>query len=360
MKNLITIVVICTITLTACTEAFKKGGDGIEYKIISKGNGKKLNYGNFMQMHIVQMYKGAKDTVLSDSRDMMPRIEVFDSVQTPPVYFKILRQLKSGDSLVLRTLTDSVFKKQPDQMPPYMKKGKYLYTTIKLVNIFETKDQADSANKAEWALAKAKCTTSKLLLLKKISLQKSLNWIKILRHWKTILLKNNIKAQKTKWGTFVVINTPGTGANASPNDVVTVNYTGKTFDSSKVFDSNIDPKFKHTQPYQVSMGQLGSVIPGWTDGFALLNKGCKATMYIPSPLGYGTQGNGTIKPNDILVFDIDMVNIEDEEALIKANQEKEAAAQKQMQEAEMKRADSLSKATPKKCFKWFINHAFTR
>ena len=35
-----------------------------------------------------------------------------------------------------------------------MKKGKYLYTHVKMVNIFETKEQADSANQAETVMAK--------------------------------------------------------------------------------------------------------------------------------------------------------------------------------------------------------------
>ena len=52
------------------------------------------------------------------------------------------------------------------------------------------------------------------------------------------------------------------------------------------------------------------VIPGWTDGLKLLNKGAKAKFYIPSSLAYGAQGAGQdIKPNEILVFDIEVVDI---------------------------------------------------
>ena len=41
-------------------------------------------------------------------------------------------------------------------------------------------------------------------------------------------------------------------------------------------------------------------------GLSELSRGDKATLYIPSPLGYGVQGAGTIPPNTILVFDIEI------------------------------------------------------
>ena len=37
-------------------ESFKKGDKGLEYKIISDGNGKKIAYGNFMQIHIKNFF----------------------------------------------------------------------------------------------------------------------------------------------------------------------------------------------------------------------------------------------------------------------------------------------------------------
>ena len=99
MKQFFYLSVICVLALTACTGAFKKGDNGIEYKIISKGSGKTVGYGNFIQIHIKQVYGGTKDTVLMDTRDIMPRIQMLDSVNTPVAYYKIISQMKKGDSL---------------------------------------------------------------------------------------------------------------------------------------------------------------------------------------------------------------------------------------------------------------------
>ena len=48
---------------------------------------------------------------------------------------------------------------------------------------------------------------------------------------------------------------------AKAGDLVTVNYTGKLVDGT-VFDSNIDPKFNHVEPFEFTLG-VGQVIPGW-------------------------------------------------------------------------------------------------
>ena len=344
MKQFFYLSVICVLALTACTGAFKKGDNGIEYKIISKGSGKTVGYGNFIQIHIKQVYGGTKDTVLLDTRDIMPRIQMLDSVNTPVAYYKIISQMKKGDSLIIRLLTDTAFKNNMQEMPPFMKKGKYLYTHVKLVNFFETREQADSANKAESLMAKPKVFKKQMEEVEKEMASKKQQLEidnKIIQDY---LLKNNIKAEKTKWGTYVAITTEGTGEKLNINDVAIVNYTGRTLDSGKVFDSNLDPQFKHAAPLEVSLAELGTVILGWYDALTQLKKGSKATVYIPSSLAYGENGKGgDIKPNAILIFDMEVIDVTSDEALAAKQQER----QKQMMEAQQRSNDSLQKATKK-------------
>ncbi|MFM6924086.1 MAG: FKBP-type peptidyl-prolyl cis-trans isomerase [Ferruginibacter sp.] len=351
MKQFIYLAAICMLALGACTGSFKKG-DGLEYKIISSGSGQKVGYGNYIQIHIKQVYAGTKDTVLSDTREYMSRIQVLDSVNTPLAYFKVLKQMRKGDSLVIRLLTDTVFKDPKNVMPDYMKKGKYIYIHVKLLNIFETREQADSAGKAESILAKPRIFKKQMEEIEKNLASNKSQLDADSKLIEGYLAKNNVKAQKTKWGTYIAVSTEGTGDIISSKDVALVNYTGRTLDSAKVFDSNTDPKFKRgdmpLQPLAVRISELGGIIVGWTDALMHLKKGSKATIYIPSTLGYGPSGNGeSIKPNENLVFDIEVVDVQNEEAYIAKMQamqeEMMRKAQQQQQNQAPAAADTMKK-----------------
>jgi FKBP-type peptidyl-prolyl cis-trans isomerase len=339
MKQFIYLSAVCMLALSACTGSFKKGDNGLEYKIISSGSGKEIGYGKFMQIHIKQVYAGTKDTVLMDSRDYMSRVQLFDSVNIPLNFFKVLKQIRKGDSVAFRLLTDTVFKDPKNQMPPFMKKGKYLYTHVKLLNIFDTEQQADSANKAEAVLAKPRIYKKQVEQIEKGLAEKKAQLDAESKVIEAYLAKNNIKATKTKWGTYVAVSTEGTGEKMSTKDIAVVNYTGRTLDSGKVFDSNIDPQFMHVQPMQVNLGELGGSILGWNDAIMQLKKGSKATVYIPATLGYGENGNGEkIKPGANLIFDIEVTDVMNEEAF--------AAKQKAMQEEMMKKIQESKNQAP--------------
>jgi FKBP-type peptidyl-prolyl cis-trans isomerase len=161
------------------------------------------------------------------------------------------------------------------------------------------------------------------------------------------LTQHNIKYEKGKWGTYVAISTEGTGNKLDNTNIATVNYTGRTLDSGIVFDSNVDPKFGHVQPYEVNMTELSGLIMGWFDGLKLLKKGSKATFYIPSSLGYGAGGRGDkIKPNANLVFDMEIVNAMNEEEYM-AKQRAMEELMRQMQQNQQQQPQAPN-AAPKK------------
>lgn len=347
MKQFFYLAATCMLALAACTGSFKKG-DGLEYKIIKSGSGKTAGYGSYIQMHIKQVYSGTKDTVLSDSRDYLSRIQVLDSVNTPLAYFKVLKQLRKGDSLVIRLLTDTIFKDPRNPMPEFMKKGKFIYVHVKLLNIFDTREQADSANKAESIQAKPRIFKKQTEEIEK-NIQANKTQLdadaKIIEAY---LAKNNIKAEKTKWGTYIAVTTEGTGEIISSNDVAIVNYTGRTLDSAKVFDSNTDPKFKQgdmpLQPMPVIVSELGSIIVGWTDALLHLKKGSKATVYVPSTLGYGANGRGDkIKPNENMIFDMEIVDVQNAETYMAKMQAMQEEMMRQAQQQAPPVADTARK-----------------
>lgn len=320
---------MAVVLFSACQESYKKGDGGMEYKIIKDGKGEKIKYGNYMELHIAQFYNtGSKDSLIQDSRTSIPAFELLDSVRTPMAYYKILRELRKGDSAVIRILSDTVFKSNPESMPPFIKKGHMLVTTIKMVNFFETKDQADSARQAAIVLAE-KALDAKDALTIKVDDKTLLDYF----------AKNNIKAQKAPGGTYVQILQPGTGGNIDTSVVVKTNYTGRLINGTKAFDSNTDSTFGHVEPFLVNMTNdpsLGSpVIKGWNDGLTLLNKGAKAKFFVPSALGYGARGMGQeIPANSILVFDIEVVDIlnRKQAAVLVAEQRKKMEAMQMLQQ----------------------------
>ncbi len=98
----------------------------------------------------------------------------------------------------------------------------------------------------------------------------------------------------------------GTGTAPAKGQMVTMNYTGKLTDSS-TFDSNVDPKFGHVEPFVFSLG-AGQVIRGWDEGIATMKVGGKRRLIIPSDLGYGDRGHPPVIPaKATLVFDVELV-----------------------------------------------------
>lgn len=95
----------------------------------------------------------------------------------------------------------------------------------------------------------------------------------------------------------------GAGLRPKPTDRVRVNYQGTLLDGT-VFDSS----YERGQPAEFA---LNEVIPGWTEGVAMMPVGGKYRFWIPGELAYGAKGtpDGSIGPNATLVFDVELMAI---------------------------------------------------
>ena len=100
----------------------------------------------------------------------------------------------------------------------------------------------------------------------------------------------------------------GTGDVVKTGDTVAMNYTG-TLTNGTTFDSNVDPKFKHVQPFVFTIG-AGQVIKGWDLGIAGMKVGEKRKLEIVPDLAYGAAGAGSvIPPNATLIFEVELLAI---------------------------------------------------
>jgi len=136
-------------------------------------------------------------------------------------------------------------------------------------------------------------------------------------------------------GIYYIVEEAGQGTQVNPGDFVTVHYTGRLLDGTK-FDSSKD----RNEPFTFRIGQ-GQVIQGWEKGIPLFNAGGKGTIFLPSGLAYGEQGaGGVIPPNAPLIFEIEVVDVTDQQTYI----ERQKALQLKLQaEAEARRGEQAKK-----------------
>jgi len=106
-------------------------------------------------------------------------------------------------------------------------------------------------------------------------------------------------AKKTASGlSYKVLSNGVGGKHPTATSKVTVHYTGWTTDG-KMFDSSVVKGEPITFP-------LNGVIPGWTEGVALMVEGEKARFWIPQNLAY----KGESPPYGMLVFDVELIKIQ--------------------------------------------------
>ncbi len=110
-------------------------------------------------------------------------------------------------------------------------------------------------------------------------------------------------------GVGVSILKEGTGDISKSGDTVAMNYTGSLEDGT-IFDSNIDPKFNHVQPFIFTIG-AGQVIKGWDVGIIGMKVGEKRKLVINPDFAYGTAGagDGVIPSNATLIFEVELMGI---------------------------------------------------
>lgn len=94
----------------------------------------------------------------------------------------------------------------------------------------------------------------------------------------------------------------GKGAVPTSSSKIKVNYRGTLIDGTE-FDSS----YSRNTP---STFRADQVIKGWTEALTMMPVGSKWELYIPYDLAYGTRDQGKIKPFSVLVFEVELLSIE--------------------------------------------------
>ena len=298
MKKIIAVLALSTLIANISTaqdepkviDGFIQKGSGLEYKITKRGEGEITpTYGDHMELYITLK---VEDSVIFTTQQAMGSDEPAP-MRLSRSSFKgdlvhVLQHMHAGDEAIARISIDSMVTLGGVRMAPWMKlgEGQKVVYDVRMVSVTPA---AVKALEEKAAADKQKEIDDQLI--------------------KDYLAKEAIAAKKTESGLYYIIEREGNGENARQGQKVQVNYTGQLLDGT-VFDSNVDPKFGHVEPFSFMLGR-GSVIRGWDEGLGLMNKGTKAKLFIPSGLAYGARANGKIPANAVLIFDVELMDIED-------------------------------------------------
>lgn len=291
---------------------FKKTATGLSYQVVCQGAGKSPREGDMLLIDMC--YKTEKGVVLFDTADhelpmVLPYSKENAASKDGSVGEAIGMLAEQGDNLIFRLGAEKIFGDALESMAAKygLKKNENLLLYLHLQEIM-TKE----AHK-EWE-------TQQITMLQEKQQAKAEQQLKedaqAIAHY---LKENNIAVQTTASGLCYAIDTPGQGAQPKQGNKVKVNYTGRLVDG-KVFDTSLadvaeqsgiyNPQ-KTYEPIDFQVG-LGQVIQGWDEGIMCLRQGTKARLFIPSTLAYGSQsmGNGLIPANAILIFDLELVEVQ--------------------------------------------------
>ncbi len=95
----------------------------------------------------------------------------------------------------------------------------------------------------------------------------------------------------------------GTGIPPTPTDVVVCHYKGTLIDGTE-----FDNSYERGKPLTIALN--GGIIRGWIEGLQLMAPGAHYRFYIPQQLGYGLRSVGNIPPGSVLIFDIELQEIQ--------------------------------------------------
>lgn len=301
LRNFFLAALLAAAILPACNDKDGVGEtqtteSGLQYTYLRKGEEQAPDSGKVLTVHMV--YSTANDSVLFDSRTQnMPLGVPVNDPNMKGMLAEGFQMLHKGDSVkFVVPAKDFYFETARMPVPAGIEEESDLTFQVGVKDVLTEEEfremQMEQYRKQQEA-----------------SLQQQGEQLKTdVSTIEAYLQENNIDAQKTESGLYYTVKEQGSGKEVDAGDEVTVHYRGTLLDGTQ-FDASYD----RGEPFTFQVGQ-GMVIRGWDEALQLLREGSQATLYIPSPLGYGPRSAGeVIKPNSNLVFDVEVVSVNKQE-----------------------------------------------
>lgn len=282
MKNtkLFVLFIILTIVSIACSNKGLKTTDtGLQYKFYTENsNANKPNIGDIIA---IKFYYANSNGEIIEESDLF-RTQLKEASHAGGCIEDALAMMHKGDSaMFLIKAEDYYTQTRKIRVPQDIDPTEYLQFNIRMLDIISF-DEFESERHA------ARISNERLE-------DKLLN---------DYLKRTNIKVEPTTSGLYYVEKKKGLGENPTPGKKVTVHYMGYFIDG-KIFDSSYERK----KPFTFTLG-VGEVILGWDEGISKMKVGGKAQLVVPSILAYGDKQTGPIPPYATLVFDVELLSVE--------------------------------------------------
>lgn len=283
------LVVLIASALLACDS----GGDsvsraeisGYDFKHLVDKPGDKPNVGQvaYFQMDIYDN----KDSLLQTYRnqDILPSVKILDPTdanrKVNPVV-DVLSYMSVGDSVALIVPIDSV-----PNMPPGYEDVDHIEYHLTLAEII-SEEEHQARIQAQRELQEAMAAASRLKIPEVSRLTEQ-----TLKDYKA----GNLDLQETQNGVKYFIHERGDGDLPTRDRMLTMSYFGRVVESGEEFDNS----YKRGRGYSFRVGN-DAVIGGWHEIAPYLPVGTRASVFIPSELGYGPQGSPPVIPPDAELY----------------------------------------------------------
>lgn len=268
---------------------FQTTESGLKYLFHHQGDGEKPELLSILSMNMVYRMN---DSILFDSKDTgMPMYLELSEPQYPGDIYEGLALMSIGDSATFVVDASEFFLTTvgAPQLPEFVTEGDELFFDVKLNK---------AMNEEEFYAEQERIMEERIKENEKRAEDEG-------GLMEQFLQEQGITETPRASGLVYVEREKGDGSGVESGQTVSVHYEGKLIDGT-VFDSSYD----RGTPLEFVIG-AGQVIPGWDEGIGLMNVGGKATLVIPSYLGYGERGAApTIPPHSTLVFEVELIDVQ--------------------------------------------------
>lgn len=295
MNNNIFFSLLCVLLIAGCSSEGRriKSESGYEYQVVRKGGSDPIPVNSyvFFNMSLTQKDSVLQTTATMGKPSVLKLMEDNKSYGQLKALVDIMGTLHEGDSLNFFFPVDSF-----DRVPPGFEA--FTEPLVYHVGIVDVMDEAAFEKYSD----SIQQEQEKVRQVVRDRLPEIESFTK--STWDAYKKGDlNSQMQTTASGLRYIIHEAGQeGTKPNKGDQVSVHYYGMLDADAKMFDTS----FKGGQPYQFPLG-MGQVIPGWDEGILLLNKGAKATLFIPAALGYGAAGSPPVIPeNADLIFYVEL------------------------------------------------------